>query len=1087
MGAAPSRETHRRGLFSLHPPGNSNTPAAGGGSSGSGKKQDIVLIPLTKEFFPSPDCPLFVQFHRARCDAAVNYYFRRPGNPGDLSAIPNYASSYRLPGEVAIERQQRRQRKKEQLTTGAAADDEVRDGGDDDDDVEEAAVEDDSYPSREALYHGVIERMEETLFDTDEEMRRACEWAAAHPHTTMGPDGRKQKKVLPVLCAVAFRYDPNKIGLSSATAAANLGGSSNGTAASQTNTSPLAGQGSGAHQAAVENGVYMYGSILNIVGCFGFVSMQEDVDDAKRETQQQQKATGSTLLTPASVLSLGGNTAPGMSRSSPSPSGTFHHDPYSFTSSAGSSDASLNASGTLLVSTRSSKGRRLTCIANSQDLMALPPPVAAPLAAMVFLTKSAGEQNLGRVTYIAASTYYFQMIQAGVIERQESMPVDELSPYPRPPTTSSASPPSPSPIRPMLPPMETFSFSSLLTNIPILSFLYEMKWRWGYLGVLKNGTPAGHLGSRNDSFAGAATARGPGSMMGNHSSGGLAGVDRSVGQDVTDEMEMWITADQMIHGRISKHLAQRLCWSLAERPEVMQERVAQLPSEEDGYWRYRGLVDKARPPPLPEPGKVVEIHPKDVYVMGSDVLPGFNEGDILHFDTDRLVWFADHSIPLEGLVLAAMRPYCKQAREASSDDPRWETRVVHRDEVEDMGGLPQEEQYPLPPMTPEQAAAVAKDLSLVCVHEHVGSFYVYRFERDGVVYYHGTVPNFANPNKKRSAAIAAAGGPAGNGVTPTAGGSTPTPLMSSLVMGQQPAAGAGSTSTATAAATTLEPCITSPKQPPSKMVVPVPKTIASALFSLLPASSTTGGQSTRGSTAAAATTSTGGSAASAPPLGSAATAVSPSHTKYLATPVTSTPSPSHALSTAQRWMRTLYTYAYGAPNAAQGSSKQSSSRPPLPMTNNASGTASIAAAGLNGGHGGGIGSYPSTPLSRHSSGHCGATLSSPTAFNSGFPSTRESDVATWPATYSMSGPGTRGAATTTPATASSATHPVSGGTYGPPATPGAAARPLAGRGVVPPADAPENAGPPSAAAVQYASRPLRRYTEGGKYEWDWRK
>ncbi|CCW65623.1 unnamed protein product [Phytomonas sp. EM1] len=40
------------------------------------------------------------------------------------------------------------------------------------------------------------------------------------------------------------------------------------------------------------------------------------------------------------------------------------------------------------------------------------------------------------------------------------------------------------------------------------------------------------------------------------------------------------------------------------------------------------------------------------------------------------------------------------------------------------------------------------------VHESRGNFYVYRFKRDGTTYYHGTVPDFANPNKKQLLSVA---------------------------------------------------------------------------------------------------------------------------------------------------------------------------------------------------------------------------------------------------------------------------------------------------------------------------------------------
>lgn len=62
MGALPSRETHRRGLYSHR--------------HGRNRRSEIVLIPLTTDFFPSPDCPLFQHLYRARQRRTAKYYFR---------------------------------------------------------------------------------------------------------------------------------------------------------------------------------------------------------------------------------------------------------------------------------------------------------------------------------------------------------------------------------------------------------------------------------------------------------------------------------------------------------------------------------------------------------------------------------------------------------------------------------------------------------------------------------------------------------------------------------------------------------------------------------------------------------------------------------------------------------------------------------------------------------------------------------------------------------------------------------------------------------------------------------------------------
>lgn len=60
MGAVPSRETHRRGFFQL---------------PDYGSRQRMVLIPLTKAYFPSADCRLLRELFEVRCDPFVRYYF----------------------------------------------------------------------------------------------------------------------------------------------------------------------------------------------------------------------------------------------------------------------------------------------------------------------------------------------------------------------------------------------------------------------------------------------------------------------------------------------------------------------------------------------------------------------------------------------------------------------------------------------------------------------------------------------------------------------------------------------------------------------------------------------------------------------------------------------------------------------------------------------------------------------------------------------------------------------------------------------------------------------------------------------------
>lgn len=1327
MGAAPSRETHRRMMGvgetpapSTSPPFSSPPltssisspppfPPGGGGPfplssatttttgttaalppmeiTGGGKKYEIVLLPLTKQFFPSADCPLFVQFHKARCDVAVNYYLRQPGNPGPLDVIPQSPLGERYlqhrledGGLETLYRDGERGGMEglgNEVDVGCTFHGTTTPTTPTTTSSPNGAAECGSfgcYPSREALYRGVVERIEENLFETDAEMREAYflqerekregnapeTWKTAageeksdkahreedetrggrggpnDPNATCSSSSscsplRRSPPVLPVLCAVAFRADPKQIlgggkggNTNTATTSGGVGGgkgggseegekgtvpvpersgkketegvSASGVPSSSSSGSsfpppppPPEGEGVGGGgtttapptssslvstfcatlpstpfaQVATKYGVWMNGSFIHVVGCFGFVSISEEVAAAatekhgKRSTHQKSD----TKEEEAATTTTRRNTEDGSPEKGPRRSGM---------GGRASTDGSTLGGASCASCTPEKEERPV-------ETTPPPPAAAAPLVAMVYLTKSAGEQKLGMVTLRAAKLYYSQMIEAGVIQRcpppclpppkrtipssgsssngrSDSLPnrpcpsavgagylppppppplphhqhyhlsspppsgwrggggggmgrsesgvggvespfwvtarsegmgglgggmsggdggeywqgqnglVPSLHPPPPPPPISSgtrpgpflySSSPPPPPMMPSspsagappllsssssygstgsigmrdpvrgwregsmpamcnsvprtaLPPMDTFSFSTLLTNIPILSFLYEMKWRWGYLGVIRAQEGGGGGGGGEGGAPGTERLRGGGRRKGNgkdgttvkedpprpppllcppftefpshgrrhslsssgvgggsplpsspthgeeegnlgmyhpfpgaaspsfsssslphgrplpqHSTGGLPGVCRGCGEEVTGEMEMWITDDQMLHGRLSKNLAERLCWSLAECGHLLQDCVVPMPNDTESYWRYRGLVDRDHPPPLPyawsmdaregktrktrssetktkrkkkkkraeeeetegegtsrkgetlknsapppchgamenegdvdavvgvrgggegateaaeaplskasshidphslspfptnakeqeqeeqdeetslwctddddvdleeeeeRSGEVSVIDPCDVYVVGRNVLPGFDEGDILRFSPQHGVWFADPSISLEGVVLAAMRPFSKQAREAPPDDPHWVTKLIRVSPSEEGVGQEAEEEmtaetegkreekegkeeeekgggggggwtthsFPLPPPTPEQAAALKADSTLRHVAERVGNFFLYRFERDGATYYLGTLPNFANPRKRRGAGRAAA-------------------------------------------------------------------------------------------------------------------------------------------------------------------------------------------------------------------------------------------------------------------------------------------------------------------------------------------
>ncbi|KAG8345214.1 hypothetical protein ERJ75_000356600 [Trypanosoma vivax] len=709
MGAVPSRETLERGLHIVRPPQGS------GGSGGSHKKHDIVLIPLIKKFFTSPDCPLFVQFHRARCDPGVRYYFRRPGNPGDLSRIP---------------------------TT--------------DDNGDKSA-----HPSREALYHGVVERVDEMLFDTDEEMRQAYEHSIRDTELTSAycQPGRVKKRVLPILCAVAFRYSNDKL-----TQLQNT-----------VNNSPNSGTPVGGKacylQAVLENGVALGDSVVNIVGCFGFVPMETEGMQVSSSPTVSHNFQGSSALmsfplsrsqmpTPASQASSFGQHG-GFNVHAPATRASVVRDAYEECSAhmphlnlhdrlpkkhdgpqlARQPNVSLTLSHSSTPSydphhsqkhqgifTHESAGgrgasKRGTLLrgaaqSNYDHFASLPPPVAAPLAAIVFLTKSAGEQNLSRLTFIAATTYYEQLVNAGVLQSDASQ--------------SSC---SPGHDNTPLPPMETFSFSSLMTNVPILSFVYEMRCRWERFGFVSYPPIDQHSGTNSTSSLS------PNSAYGN------AFADGSALPMSREDFEMWITDDSMFHGRISKALAERLCLNMAKRPDVMSIRV-QPPPNENSYWRFRGLVDRYNTPPTPLSEADDAAEARDVYVMGAAVIDGFDEGDVLVYDRQSRVWVANRNIPLDVVVLVAMRAVCRAAREAPPDDPGW---VVEEEAVEEEAS----EDVRLHEKSFAEANGDAAGLrktkrKLRRVHVHEGNFYIYSFKLNGTTYYHGIVPDFANPKKKKA-------------------------------------------------------------------------------------------------------------------------------------------------------------------------------------------------------------------------------------------------------------------------------------------------------------------------------------------------
>lgn len=718
MGAAPSRETLRRGLYNVPTQMKNNVD-----SSRSQSKPDIVLIPLIKEYFPSADCPLFVQFHKMRCDPGVNYYFRHPLYPGDLSRIPNVHSN------------------------------DARS----------------SNRSRDALYSEFVEQTEERLFDTDKEMRQAHELSMSDRSAGGSPsfhmEGAKTanvgKKVLPIICAVAFLHDREKFEQLQQT---------QGTPGGSRVPHVLMGR---------ENSDILEGKVVNIIGFFGMLPREIERKPLTSPVifspvSPGLSATGKGIAAPSMLknslslpctargpshgssqdlqqliapLSSQASVASGSElRNRPSFVPTQHVPPercpltasagaFSLVSSLGGTPARepsarqrpfLQSEG-LLREMDQASSYRCTALEERLSRFGLPAPAAAePLTAVVFMTKSAGEQNLCRVTFVAAKTYHGQLVEAGVLKQRGNGP--------SPPLESE---------RRYLPPLETFSFSSLMTNVPFISFVYEMRCRWGRFGFFSRrvDSPSLRMGSLNVSssftygFTGGAHSEAP----------NLEETHRG--------FAMWLTKNGVFHGRIERELAEHLCFCMAGQPDFMSVPAATLPIG-GGYWRFRGLVDRNNPRPIQLCGDGAEAaDPLDVYVMGSPAVGGFDEGDVLKYDQTSRSWVANRDIPLDAVVLAAMRPFCKAARTAPPDDIGWVT--VEVEEQDEMGVEDQDHLETAGKRDMDTGAVVRqedRDGTVVRKRVHVreGNFYIYRFELNGEVHYHGTVPDFANPNKKRA-------------------------------------------------------------------------------------------------------------------------------------------------------------------------------------------------------------------------------------------------------------------------------------------------------------------------------------------------
>ncbi|KAG5471689.1 hypothetical protein LSCM4_03241 [Leishmania orientalis] len=227
MGAVPSRETIEHWL--------SQPPFYG-------QRQQIVLIPLLKKFFPSPDCLLFEQLYEARCDPAVRYYYyandgisKAQSTPA-LPVSPTAYATHESVGDVASP----------VYTAEVIGSTPVY------------CPPADVFPSvpmtREAMYDAYItnggERM---VYETDEEMLRAYRADAT--------------SVRPLPCAVAFLYHRPASEASPTSSSATWGACSEGSAraASPTRTA------SGSANSLLEDCTEVLGRYVKATGFVGDV------------------------------------------------------------------------------------------------------------------------------------------------------------------------------------------------------------------------------------------------------------------------------------------------------------------------------------------------------------------------------------------------------------------------------------------------------------------------------------------------------------------------------------------------------------------------------------------------------------------------------------------------------------------------------------------------------------------------------------------------------------------------------------------------------------------------------------------------
>lgn len=166
MGALPSRETHKRGLYSHR--------------HGRNRRSEIILIPLTTEFFPSSDCPLFQHLYKARHRRTAKYYFRAVRSASIPPESDYYCRTMQVsePDVFAAHEAEIARRQSQKQTPIMGHPSSIFDGASSDEATTRedagAAYMSGSYADTpEGLFQVLISDNELCMYDTDEALRNA--------------------------------------------------------------------------------------------------------------------------------------------------------------------------------------------------------------------------------------------------------------------------------------------------------------------------------------------------------------------------------------------------------------------------------------------------------------------------------------------------------------------------------------------------------------------------------------------------------------------------------------------------------------------------------------------------------------------------------------------------------------------------------------------------------------------------------------------------------------------------------------------------------------------------------------------------